>query len=147
MTQKPTDPEFSIHIRGITYEDAVALCSSRFRKSIDSWYATDDDDDCNVEGGGVITILLASFSDLIDVCREIANAGDWTDTSDWDIALHVNRMSPNYNIVGHLAESGASLVLMPCRPANQAVDEALSRMQLAIADARAAACLLEGPTP
>jgi hypothetical protein len=36
---------------------------------------------------------------------------------------------------------------MPCRPANKAVDEALSRMQLAIADARAAACLLEKPTP
>ena len=45
MTQKPTDAEFSIYIRGITYEDAVALCGSKFRKSIDNWYATDDDDD------------------------------------------------------------------------------------------------------
>ena len=147
MTTKPNVPEFGIYIRGITYQDAVALCSTRFAKAADSWYASDDDDDCNVDGGGVISIPIANISDLIDICREIANAGDWTNISDWDVALHVNRMAPNYNIVGHLAESGASLVLMPCRPANAAVDEALSRMQLAIADARAAACLLEEPTP
>ena len=143
MTQKPTDTQFSVRISGITYEDAVTLCGSRFRKFIDNWYASDDDDDCNVDGGGVISIPIANISDLIDICREIANAGDWTDTSDWDIALHVNRMAPNYNIVGHLAESGASLVLMRCRPANKAVDEALSKMQAAMADLRAAASVLE----
>jgi hypothetical protein len=139
------DPDFSIHIRGIDYSDAVALCGSRWAAAASTW--CDEDGDDQGESCGNIGIPLANFSDLIDVCRDIANAGDWTDTSDWDVSLHVNRMAPNYNIVGHLAESGASLVLMPCRPANKAVDEALSRMQLAIADARAAACLLEGPTP
>ena len=140
-----TDPEFSIYIRGIDYLDAVALCGSRWAAAASTW--CDEDGDDQGESRGNIGIPLANFSDLIDVCRQIANAGDWTDTSDWDIALHVSRMLPTYNIAGHLGESGASLVLMPCRPANKAVNEALSRMQLAIADARAAACLLEEPTP
>ena len=143
MTQKPTETRFSVRICGIDYADAVALCGSRFRKFIDNWCASEDDDDCNTDGGGTISIPVANISDLIDLLSEIKDANNWTDCHEWDIALHVTRMTPTYNILGHLAESGTSLLLMPCRPANAAVDEALSRMQLAIADARAAACLLE----
>jgi len=145
MTQKPNAPEFSIYIRGIDYSDAFTLCGTRWAAAASTW--CDEDGDDQGESRGNIGISLAKFSDLIDVCREIANASDWTDISDWDVALHVNRMAPNYNIIGHLAESGASLVLQPHKPANAADDEALTRLERTIADARAAACLMEEPTP
>ena len=145
MTTKPTDTQFFVRICGIDYADAVALCGSRFRKFIDNWCANEDDDDCNTDGDGIISIPVANISDLIDLLSEINGADNWTDCHEWDIALHVNRMSPSHNILGHLAESGASLVLQPCRPAISAVDEALSKMQAAMADLRAAASMLEPP--
>jgi len=143
MTTKPNRPEFCIYIRGIDYSDAVTLCGKRWAAVASTW--CDEDGDSEGESRGNIGISLATFSDLIDVCQDIANAGDWADTSDWDIALHVSRMTPTYNILGHLAESGASLMLQPCRPANAAVDEALSKMQSAMADVKAAASMLEPP--
>ena len=143
MTQKPTETQFSVRICGITYSDAVALCGSKFRKSIDNWYASEDDDDCNTDGGGTISIPVANITDLINLLSEIKNADDWADCHEWDVSLHATRLMPTYNILGHLAESGTSLLLMPCRPAIAAVDEALSRMQLAMTDLRAAASVLE----
>ncbi len=143
MTQKPTETQFSVRICGIDYADTVALCGSKFRKSIDNWYASEDDDDCNTDGGGTISIPVANISDLIDLLSEINGADNWTDCHEWDIALHVTRVAPGFNIFGHLADSGASLVLQPCRPAIAAVDEALSKMQAAMADLRAAASVLE----
>lgn len=147
MTPKPNAPEFSIYIRGITYEDAVTLCESQFLESIDNWYATDDDDDCNVDGGGVISIPIRHMDDLMEILCDIRAAEGWTDASGWQIELHATRLMPTYNLGATVTDTGCNIHLMPCRPANKAVDEALSRMQLAIADARAAACLLEEPAP
>ena len=143
MTQKPTETQFSIRICGIGYADTVALCGSKFHESIDNWYANEDDDDCNTDGGGTISIPVANISDLIDLLSEIVDADNWAGCHEWDIALHVTRVAPGFNIFGHLADSGASLVLQPCRPAIAAVDEALSKMQAAMTDLRAAASVLE----
>ena len=144
MTIDKTDTEFSIYIRGITYVDAVTLCSSRLRKSVDNWHASDDDDGNEAETG-TISIPVKNIRELATLLEEIEDAESWADEGDdWEISLHATRIMPTYNLTASLTETGGSLLLMPVRPANAAVAEALSRMQLAIADARAAACLLEG---
>lgn len=146
MTQKPTETQFCIRICGITYEDAVALCGSTFRKSIDNWYASEDDDDCNTDGGGTISIPVANISDLIDLLSEIKIADDWADCHDWDVSLHATRLMPTYSLGASLTDTGCSMIFRPERPAVDAVSKALSRMQSAMADLQVAASVLE-PKP
>lgn len=135
--------EFCVRIRGITYEDTVTLCGSKFRKSIDNWYASEDDDDCNTDGGGTISIPIANISDLIDLLSEIKNADDWAGCHEWDISLHATRLMPTYSLGASLTDTGCSMIFRPERPATEAVSKALSRMLSAIADLQVAASMLE----
>ena len=143
MTTDKTDPEFHIRISGITFEDAVVLCGSKFARHANNWYASEDDDDCNTEGGGSISIPIRHMDDLLEILCDIRDAEAWTDVGGWQTALHATRLMPTYALGASLTDTGCDLLLMPVHPANTAVAESLSRMQLAISDLRAAACLLE----
>ena len=143
MTTNKTDPEFHIRISGITFEDAVVLCGSKFARHANNWYASEDDDDCNTEGGGSISIPIRHMDDLMEILCDIRDAEAWTDVGGWQTALHAARITPTYALGASLTDTGCDLRMGPYKPAKPAVEEALTRLEKTIADVRAAACLLE----
>jgi hypothetical protein len=144
MTQKPTETQFSVRICGITYEDAVTLCGHTFAAAAKNW--CDDDGDGDSEEDGVIEIPVRHIDDLIELLAEIKNADDWAGCHCWDISLHATRLMPTYSLVASLTDTGCSMIFKPEKPAIDAVSESLSRIEAAMNELRAAACLLE-PKP
>jgi hypothetical protein len=143
MTTDKTDPEFYIRISGITYEDAVTLCVPECPNAADDWCANEDADG-NEGETGEISIPVANIDEAMRLFRQIEDAHGWTYARDWGVSLRATRITPTYNLTASLTGTGCTLLLMPVKPASTAVADALSRMQLAIADVQTAACLLEG---
>ena len=144
MTTNKTDPEFHIRISGITFEDAAALCGSKFARHASNWYASEDDDGGEAETG-TISIPVANIGDVMLLFGEIEGADDWAENAEeWDVSLHATRLMPTYALVASLTETGCDLRLSPYKAAKPAVEEALTQLERTIADVRAAACLLEG---
>ena len=143
MTTDKTDPEFHIRISGITYEDAVVLCSPTFTRYANNWHASDDDDG-NDADTGVISIPVANIDEAMLLFQDMKGADDWAENADcWQVSLHATRITPTYALGASLTDTGCDLRLSPYKPAKPAVEEALSRLEKTIADVRAAACLLE----
>ena len=140
MTEKPTDTQFSIRIHGITYEDAVTLCGHTFAAAAKNWC---DDDDSDSEEDGVVEIPVRHIDDLIELLGDIKNADDWAGIHCWDISLHATRLMPTYSLGASLTDTGCSMIFRPERPAIDAVSEALTSMQSAMAELQAAASVLE----
>jgi hypothetical protein len=144
MTTDKTGPEFHIRINGITFEDAAALCGSKFKQYANNWHASEDDDGGEAETG-VISIPVANIGEVMLLFGEIEGADDWAENANcWQVSLHATRIMPTYALGASLTETGCDLRMGPYKPAQQAVEEALTRLEQTIADVRAAACLLEG---
>ena len=141
MTQKPTETQFCIRISGITYEDAVTLCGHQWAGAAKNW--CDDDGDDDSEEDGTIEIPVRHIDDLIELLAEIKNADDWAGIHCWDISLHATRLMPTYSLGASLTDTGCSMIFKPEKPAIDAVSESLSRIESAMNELRAAACLLE----
>lgn len=143
MTQKPTETQFSIRIHGITYEDAVTLCVPKWPHAADNWHASEDDDGNEAETG-TISIPVANIGEVMLLFREIEGAEDWAENAqEWDVSLHATRIMPTYALGASLTDTGCDLRLSPYKPAKPAVEESLVKLEKAIVDVRAAACLLE----
>ena len=143
MTQKPTETQFSVRICGITYEDAVTLCGHTFAAAAKNWCEDDDGGGCDSEEDGTIEIPVRHIDDLIELLAEIKNADDWAGCHCWDISLHATRLMPTYSLGASLTDTGCSMIFRPEKPAIDAVSESLSRIESAMNELRAAACLLE----
>ena len=144
MTKNPTETQFSIRICGITYEDAVTLCGQTFAAAAKNW--CDDDGDDNSEEDGVIESPVRHIDDLIEILAVIKNADDWAGCHCWDVSLHATRLMSTYSLGASLSDTGCSMIFKPEKPAIDAVSESLSRIEAAMNELRAAACLLE-PKP
>jgi hypothetical protein len=144
MTQNPTETQFSVRISGITYEDAVTLCGHTFAAAAKNW--CDEDGDGDSEEDGVVEIPVRHIDDLIELLGEIKHADDWAGIHCWDVSLHATRLMPTYSLGASLSDTGCSMIFKPEKPAIDAVSESLSRIEAAMNELRAAACLLE-PKP
>jgi hypothetical protein len=142
MTTDKTDHEFHICIIGVTYEDAVVLCGKQFAKAVSNWHLDEGHENSDV---GRISIPIANIHEAMAIFREIGEAVDWAEHhGEWQVMLYATRITPTYAVGAWLTDTGCDLRLLPYTPVKPAVEDALTRLGQAIAEVRAAACLLEG---
>jgi hypothetical protein len=138
MTTKPSDTEFAVHIRGLTYEDAVVLCGKQFAKFTNNWYA--DDDNGNEADAGSISIPVSNIREVMTLLRAIDEAVDWAEHhGEWQFQLCATRIMPTCSFKAALTETGCDLQMIPCRAASAAVGDLLRKMRATIDDLRAVA--------
>lgn len=142
MTTKPSDTEFTLHIRGLTYQDAVVLCGTQFARFAGNWHADGDHGD---EGdAGSISIPVSNVREVMTLLRAIDEAVDWAEHhGEWQFQLCATRIMPNYSLGAAITETGHHLYMQPHKAASAAVDELLRKIRSTIDDLRAVTCTSE----
>ena len=115
---KPSETEFAVHISGITYGDAVALCGKRFAKALSDWHS---DEDPISPDAGRISIPVANIREAMAIFAKIEEADDWAEScEEWHVQLQATRIMSTYSLGATLTETGCDLQMIPwavaCRP-------------------------------